>query len=65
MTQKCAWIGVDICKRFLDVYIAGEPPLRLANDAHGREVLAERLRALCVCGVVLEATGGLEREVRR
>jgi transposase len=63
MTQTVAWTGVDICKRFLDVYTAGEPPLRLANDADGRQALAERLRALGVGGVVLEATGGLERPV--
>jgi transposase len=63
MIQKGAWTGVDICKRFLDVYTAGEPSLRLANDADGRQALAERLRSLGVRGVVLEATGGLEREV--
>jgi transposase len=63
MTQTGAWIGVDICKRFLDVYIPGKPPLRFANDADGRRALAEHLRSLGVRGVVLEATGGLEREV--
>ena len=36
---------------------------RLANDADGRSALTERLRALGVRGVVLEATGGLERPV--
>jgi len=63
MTQTGVWIGVDICKRFLDVYIPGKPPLRFANDADGRRALAEHLRSRCVRGVVLEATGGLEREV--
>jgi transposase len=63
MTRTGAWIGVDICKCFLDVYIPGKPPLRFANDADGRRALAELLRALGMRGVVLEATGGLEREV--
>ena len=63
MTHTGEWIGVDICKRFLDVYVASAPPLRLANDADGRVGLAERLRAFGVRGVVLEATGGLERPV--
>lgn len=62
-TQTGMWIGVDICKRFLDVYIPGKPPLRFANDADGRRALAQLLRTLGVRGVVLEATGGLEQEV--
>jgi len=63
MTHTGEWIGVDISKRFLDVYVASEPPFRLANDDGGRSVLTERLSAIGVRGVVLEATGGLERPV--
>jgi transposase len=64
MTQASSeWIGVDISKRFLDVYVASEPAFRLANDADGRLALTERLSAIGVRGVVLEATGGLERPV--
>jgi transposase len=63
MTNTGEWIGVDVSKRFLDVYAASAPPFRLANDADGRSALTERLRALGVRGVVLEATGGLERPV--
>ena len=63
MSHTGEWIGVDISKRFLDVYVASEPAFRLANDDGGRSMLVERLRTIGVQGVVLEATGGLERPV--
>jgi hypothetical protein len=63
MSHTGEWIGVDISKRFLDVYVASEPAFRLANDDGGRSMLTERLRTIGVRGVVLEATGGLERPV--
>lgn len=63
MTHTGEWIGVDVSKRFLDVYVARETPFRVANSVAGRSALTERLRAISVRGVVLEATGGLERPV--
>jgi transposase len=63
MTHTGEWIGVDVSKRFLDVYVKDAPAFRLANDADGRSILTERLRTIGVRGVVLEATGGLERPV--
>jgi transposase len=61
MTTSGAWIGVDICKKHLDVAGMTGAPARLANDADGRIALARRLKAENVRGVIVEATGGLER----
>jgi transposase len=61
MTTSGAWIGVDICKKHLDVATITGALARLSNDADGRSTLARRLKAENVRGVILEATGGLER----
>lgn len=61
MTTSGAWIGVDICKKYLDVAAASGTPVRIANDAGGRAALARRLKGETVRGVIVEATGGLER----
>jgi transposase len=61
MTTSGAWIGVDICKKHLDVAAMTGTPVRVINDADGRIALARRLKAENVRGVILEATGGLER----
>jgi len=61
MTTSGAWIGVDICKKHLDVAAMTGAPARLRNDADGRIALARRLKAENVRGVIVEATGGLER----
>ena len=54
-------VGVDICKRYLDAAGTREKAFRVANDTSGRQTMVERLKALDVSCVVLEATGGLER----
>jgi transposase len=61
MTTSGAWIGVDICKKYLDVASTTGTPVRVANDVDGRIALARRLKCESVRGVVVEATGGLER----
>src|SRR5262245_5730913 len=61
MITSGAWIGVDICKKHLDVAAMTGTPVRVINDADGRLALARRLKAENVRGVILEATGGLER----
>lgn len=56
------WVGVDVSKRRLDVQ--ADPMgtvFAVSNDAAGHTALIERLRALPVRGVVLEASGGYER----
>lgn len=63
MTTSGAWIGVDICKKHLDVAAVTGTPVRVTNDADGRAALARRLKAENVRGVIVEATGGLERSV--
>jgi transposase len=61
MTTSGAWIGVDVCKKYLDVAAASGTPVRIVNDADGRRALARRLECEKVRGVIVEATGGLER----
>lgn len=61
MTTSGAWIGVDICNKYLDVAAVTGTPVRVTNDADGRTALARRLKAENVRGVIVEATGGLER----
>lgn len=65
MTTSGAWIGVDLCKKYLDVGMETGTPVRVANDIAGREALARRLRRENVRCVVVEATGGLERDLLR
>jgi transposase len=56
------WVGVDVSKRRLDVQVhPTETVFTVSNDAAGHRALLERLRALPVRGVVLEASGGYER----
>ena len=61
MTTSSAWIGVDVCKKYLDVAALTGAVVRVANDADGRRALALRLKHDGVRGVIVEATGGLER----
>jgi transposase len=63
MNSKGEWIGVDVCKRFLDVHVSGLAAFRVGNDVDGHAALLERLARVPVAGVVLEATGGYERGV--
>lgn len=65
MTTSGAWIGVDVCKKYLDIATAKGTPVRIANDADGRSALARRLKGEQVRGVIVEATGGLERALVR
>jgi transposase len=58
------WIGIDVSQDHLDIAIH---PLgnsfRVARDDTGHSELVHQLSAYAVEGVVLEATGGLERSV--
>jgi transposase len=65
MTGESIWIGIDVCKRWLDVHVrpAGQA-WRVSNDALGLAQLARQLPAVAaVARVVVEATGGYERQV--
>lgn len=55
-----AYAGIDVCKAWLDVHVAGVPrqeAFRVANDKTGIAGLVARLKALAVARVALEATG--------
>jgi transposase len=62
MTREDCWVGVDVSKATLDVYLSHpEQALRLAYDPTGITTLITTLREANPTLVVLEATGGLER----
>ena len=54
--------GVDVSKHHLDVCV-GEDTRRVANDAQGWDELIAMLQIAQVDLVVVEATGGYEREL--
>lgn len=58
------YVGIDVSKDYLDIVLARgaeRRAMRLANRPEGLEELARRLAAEAPAGVVVEATGGLER----
>ena len=62
--QTCIYVGIDISKDHLDIYIDGTAQtLRVRNTQDGVESLIKQLQPLRIERVVLEATGGLERLV--
>lgn len=64
MTQAAIYVGIDISKAVLDVYIDhNDEHFQVSNDEAGVAQLIERLQPLGITLVVLEATGGLERLV--
>jgi transposase len=60
MSASAICVGIDVSKGCLDVAARPGDPFQVANDAAGVGRLVERLRALPVGLVVLEATGGFE-----
>jgi transposase len=54
--------GIDVSKDYLDLRV-GKLERRLSNDVKGREGLTAELLSVEVDLVVIEATGGYEREV--
>ena len=61
-TNVC--VGIDVSKAHLDVaFNSNEPVTRFDNDLAGHAVLIEKINAMTVDRVVLEATGGYERPV--
>lgn len=64
MTQETCWVGVDVSKATLDVYLScPEQALSVSNDPAGIQRLLAILRPEAPRLIVLEATGGLERAV--
>jgi transposase len=70
MTQIKQWVGIDVCKRRLDVNLRPQAiDIGFTNDASGIESLIQKLQLYDIGLIVLESTGGLERnavaELRR
>lgn len=65
MSCEPIWIGIDVCKRWLDIHLRPSGKAwRVNNDAVGLAQLATGLPpATQVALIVLEATGGYERQV--
>lgn len=57
------WVGIDICKNSLDVYIRPSAiVIQVKNNEAGIKELQQRLCQEQPSLIVLEATGGMERE---
>ena len=63
------WVGIDVCKSWLDIHISPDPKvlnpeakiMRLANTEAGVQELIGYLPAATAVGrIILEATGGME-----
>ncbi|MEP1078850.1 IS110 family transposase [Leptolyngbya sp. PL-A3] len=63
MEQQLQWVGIDVSKASLDVYLrpSGEQ-FRVKNQTTGIAELIERLQSFTIGQVILEASGGLELE---
>lgn len=57
------YVGIDVSKEWLDVAFSEGPAARFGNEESGHRQLAERLLELQPKLVVMEATGGLERDL--
>jgi transposase len=58
------WIGIDVCKRWLDVHVRpANKSFRVSNDSRGIQELLITLDSPSEVGrVILESTGGYERQ---
>jgi len=65
MEKSEQWIGIDVCKRWLDVHLRPEgKSFRVSNNEGGIQELLTHLNLPGEVGrIVLESTGGYERQV--
>lgn len=64
MEQQSQWVGIDVSKANLDVYLRPSGrQFQLKNQASGIVELIKQLQGFKIEQVILEATGGLELEV--
>lgn len=64
MENKSQWVGIDVSKATLDIYLRPMgKALKLTNNDEGITELVKQLKVVEVNLIVLEATGGLETEV--
>jgi transposase len=63
MEQQLQWVGIDVSKANLDVYLRPSgKQFQVKNQATGIAELIQHLQAFTVQQVILEASGGLELE---
>lgn len=66
MAQAVVWIGIDVSKDRLDVFVRPHKlRFSIGNDDRGQDELLARLEDWPGCVVAMEASGGYERAVRR
>jgi transposase len=66
MTKINQYVGIDVCKKYLDVYIRPKGEFfRIENDLIGVTQIQNKLAKLKIECIVLEATGGMEQLVAR
>jgi transposase len=64
MTPEKTWVGIDVCKDVLDVYVLPQGlTLQQPNTKIGVQTLIEQLQPSAPSLVVVESTGGLERSL--
>ena len=65
MSSVALWIGIDVSKRSLDLHLRPTAQAwHISNDAAGITSLLSQLPSVeTVAGIVVEATGGYERQV--
>ncbi len=55
------WVGIDVCQKYLDVYIRpSEKLFQVTNEEVGIRELIQTLKNIQPELIVLEATGGME-----
>jgi transposase len=66
-TMTPVYVGIDVCKEWLDVYVQAPPghKFRVANNGFGLRRLKRELTGLPVARVVMEATGKYHRAAQR
>ena len=60
--EKC-YIGIDVSKAILDVFIYPLKYLQFNNDTKGIQKLIEKLKSFANPSIVMEATGGYEKPI--
>jgi transposase len=66
MAQAVVWIGIDVSKDRLDVFVRPHKlRFSVVNDDRGHDELIARLEDWPGCMVAMEASGGYERAVHR
>lgn len=63
MSELGQWVGIDVSKRYLDIYLRPSQEIwREPNTAFGIANLIKRLTQYPIELIVLESTGGMERD---